>query len=82
MRLSKLAEKLTDYKERLELGKAEEIKPGHVKRVLKKLRNKVSDLEAEVSTEKKADKKARLTRKLGIARKQVERAQWLLRELD
>ena len=56
MRLSKLAEKLTDYKERLELGKAEEIKPGHVKKVLKKLRNKVSDLEAEVSTEKKADK--------------------------
>jgi len=81
MGLNKLAEKVVSYNERLERGKAEKIKPDHVKKVLKKLRNKTADLEAEIDSAKNKDKKVRLNRKLEIAREHVDRAEWLLREI-
>ena len=82
MGLKKLAEKVNEYNERLERGKASKIKPGHVKDVLEKLQKKTSDLEKEIEATGKADKRARLVRKLGIAHQQIERAQWLLKEID
>lgn len=82
MGLKKLAEKLADYNERLERGKTEKIKPSHVEKVLDKLRKKVAELEAEIAAETRDDKTDRLARKLGTAREQVQRAEWLLQEID
>lgn len=81
MGLKKLAEKVADYNDRLERGKAEMIKPEHVAKVLEKLRKKTADLHADLASTKDADKKARLKNKLDIAREHVERAEWLLKEI-
>jgi len=81
MGLKKLAGKLVDYKQRYERGQAEKIKPKHVSKVMDKLTKKVSDLEAEISSAKSADKQARLKTKLKIAREHVERAEWLMKQI-
>jgi hypothetical protein len=78
MGLKKLASKVAEYDNRLAQGKAEQIKPDHVENVLKKLRKKTADLEAEIAATGNDDKKVRLRRKLAIARQHVERAEWLL----
>lgn len=82
MGLKKLAEKLSDYNARLERGKAKKIKPDHVQKVLEKLRKKSSELEAEIALEDKEEKKARLRRKLNVAREHMERAEWLLTQIE
>ena len=81
MGLKKLAEKVADYNERLERGAAEKIKPSHVEAVLVKLHKKAADLKEEMSSAKNTNKKARLSKKLEIARAHVERAEWLLKEI-
>ena len=81
MGLTKLAAKVADYNERLRNGKASKIKPDHVKKVLEKLRKKSVELEAEVATAHSQEKRSRLERKLEVARAQVKRAEWLLKEL-
>lgn len=81
MGLKKLAKKVEEYNERLENGKALKIKPHHVEEVLQKLRSKSTELEAEISSAKSVEKKARLDSKLQIARTHIERAEWLLKEL-
>lgn len=82
MGLKKLAEKVAEYNGRLERGTASKIKPSHVEKVLEKLRKKSADLESEISAAKKPDKKARLEKKLAIATQQIERAEWLLKEIQ
>ena len=82
MGLKTLAEKVAEYNERLARGKASKIKPSHVKKVLEKLRKKRDELEAEIATARNADQKDRLNRKLGIASEQIERAEWLLGEIN
>ncbi|OAN73372.1 hypothetical protein A8B78_18805 [Jannaschia sp. EhC01] len=82
MGLKKLAAKVVDYNERLEDGKASKIKPHHVEEVLHKLRAKSAELEAEIASASSADKKARLEGKLQVARTHIDRAQWLLNELE
>jgi hypothetical protein len=82
MGLKKLAEKLANYNARLERGMTKEIKPDHVHTVLKKLRKQYAELETEWSSETKAEKKERLARKLGVAREQVTRAEWLLQQIE
>ncbi len=81
MGLKKLAEKVAEYNERLESGKASKIKPSHVEMVLEKLRKKSGELEAEIASARSPEKRARLEKKLGVARTQMERAEWLLNEL-
>ncbi len=81
MGLKRLAEKVAEYNERLERGKASKIKASHVRNILDKLRKKSAELEAEIATTKNDDKKERLKRKLGIANEQIERAEWLLGEI-
>ena len=81
MGLKKLAAKVEYYNARLENGKASKIKPSHVEEVLRKLRVKATDLEAEIATAPSADKKVRLEGKLAIARTHIVRAEWLLKEL-
>ncbi|ABV92290.1 hypothetical protein Dshi_0544 [Dinoroseobacter shibae DFL 12 = DSM 16493] len=81
MGLKKLADKVTDYNARLDSGKASRITPSHVEKVLRKLRVKSTELEAEIAAASSAKKKARLESKLGIARTHIARAEWLLKEL-
>lgn len=81
MGLKKLAAKVAEYNERLRSGKASKIKPGHVEKVREKLRKKSVELEAEIASAHSPEKRARLQRKLEVARAQEERADWLLKEL-
>jgi hypothetical protein len=81
MGLKKLAEKVADYKDRFDRGKASKIKPSHVEKVLAKLRKKSAELEADLAAAHSSDKKDRLKRKLGVANAQIERAEWLLKEI-
>ena len=82
MGLKKLAEKVEDYKARLESGKASKIEASHVEKVLKELRVKLANIEAEIDSAPSADKKARLEGKRAIARTHIDRAEWLLKELS
>lgn len=82
MGLNKLAAKVVEYNERLESGKASKIQPDHVLKVLEKLRKKAAELEDQIEVAGSADKKARLEKKLGVARAHVERAEWLLNEIS
>ncbi|MFP7673938.1 hypothetical protein ACG74X_11360 [Marivita sp. S0852] len=82
MGLKKLAAKVVEYNERLESGKASKIKPDHVASVLAKLRKKADELEAKIALTQSTEKKARLERKLGVARTHVARAEWLLKEIS
>ncbi len=81
MGLKKLAAKVEEYKERLESGKASKIKPKHVEKVLDKLRRKSADLEAEMARATSDEERARLERKMRVARTHTERAEWLLKEI-
>lgn len=81
MGLKKLAEKVEEYNERLDSGKASKIKPKHVEKVLEKLRRKTADLEAELAEATSDDDRERLATKLAVARTHTERAEWLLKEL-
>ena len=82
MKMKKLAAKVDEYNERLESGKVSRIKPSHVRKVLEKLRKKARELEDELATASSPDKKARLEKKLGIARAHIERGEWLLSEIS
>lgn len=82
MGMKKLAEKVNDYHDRLESGKASKIKPSHVEKVLKKLRLKSAELEEALAAATTLDKKARIEKKLGVARAQIERGEWLLAEIS
>ncbi|WP_157440962.1 hypothetical protein [Aestuariivita boseongensis] len=80
--MKKLAAKVDDYNERLESGKASKIKPDHVQKVLEKLRRKSAKLEEELASTASMEKRARLEKKLSIARAHIERGEWLLREIS
>lgn len=82
MGLKKYADKLDDYFERLTQGKAEKIKPGHVEKVITKLRAKKLQLQSEIERTTKDSKKARLERKVLIANEHIKRAEMLLKEID
>ncbi len=81
MGLKKLAAKVAEYNARLEDGKARRIKPDHVEKVLAKLRRKSAELEAEIAATAAPEKRARLERKLEVARAQEARAEWLLGQI-
>lgn len=81
MGLKKLAAKVSEYNARLEDGKARKIKPDHVREIREKLTRKVADLEEEIARTESPDKKARLARKLDVAKEHLGRADWLLKEL-
>jgi uncharacterized protein YlxW (UPF0749 family) len=82
MGLKKYAGKLDEYYQRLTQGKVEKIKPSHVEKVLAKLRAKKVQLEEEIKTTAKESKKARLERKVLIAKEHIKRAELLLEEID
>jgi len=82
MGLKKLAAKVADYNQRLEDGKVKEIKPRHVEKVLRKLRDKETELTARLAETEDRRKLDRLNQKLGIAREHISRAEWLLGHLQ
>lgn len=82
MGLKNLAAKVVEYNERLEGGKASKIKPDHVEKVLGKLRKKEAELSAEMDIAVSDDRRDRLERKRQVARTHIERAEWLLAELQ
>ena len=82
MGMKKLAAKVDDYNARLESGKASKIKPGHVEKVLEKLRKKSVELEEELAATTSAEKKARLRKKLQIANAHIQRGEWLMSEIS
>ena len=82
MGLRKLVEKLADYQERLEAGKARTIEPGHIDKVLNKLRRKEADLLSRIASETNEEERADQDRKLRVAREHISRAEWLLAELS
>ncbi len=82
MELEKSVEKLDKYFGRLEKGKARKIKPTHVEKIIRKLNARMEILLDEVAEAEKDEKKARLAGKLDTVKEQIERAQWLLKEID
>lgn len=82
MGLKKLAEKVADYNERLERGAVNKIKPSHVRKVLEKLNRKAAELEEDIASAESEEKKARLAVKRDVARQHIERAEWLLKEIE
>lgn len=81
MGLKKLAAKVVEYNERLDQGKASKIEPAHVEKVLHKLRKKCLELEAEVAAASSPEKQELLSKKLGVAREHIKRAEWLLAQI-
>jgi hypothetical protein len=82
MKLGKITEKLDDYFSRLEGGKAKKIKPSHVEKVIAKLHTKQRLLNEELLDAENPSKRDRLESKLTTARKQIERAEWLLAKVS
>ena len=81
MGLSKSLEKLSQYYDRLNAGKAKQIKPSHVQKVIDKLEAREHSLREEMQTTKKKSKKDRLDGKLTTTLEQLEKARWLLEEM-
>ena len=82
MGLKKLAAKVDDYNARLQDGKASKIKRGHVEKVLTKLRKKSEELDAELAKTKSEDKSERILRKRAVTQAHIERAEWLLAQIE
>ncbi len=81
MGLDKSVEKLDKYYGRLDKGKASKIKPAHVEKVIIKLKARRDSLKEDIAESEKEDKKTRLEGKLDIVKEQIERAEWLLKEI-
>ena len=80
MGIQKYTKKIDDYFERLNSGKAKEIKPDHVGKIIVKLKAKEANLSEEISQTAKDTKKERLARKRLIVREQITRAEGLLKK--
>lgn len=77
MALSDLAEKLAEYRERLDAGEADRIAPAHVDRVIAKLEAKRASLVEKLATAIAESERERLERKRAKAEALIEQAQWL-----
>lgn len=81
MALSDHAERLAEYRARLEDGRADRIEPAHVERVIAKLRAKQASLLARLATASAQGERERLQRKLAKAEALIEQACWLREQL-
>ncbi len=82
MGVKKYTEKLNDYYARLDQNKAKKIKKSHVEKVMRKLEAKRLQLLDDLSSTEKPSKTERLTTKLKVADEQIERAHWLLEQIE
>ena len=78
MKIAKTLRKLEKYQQRLEDGRADQIKPKHVQLMIEKLTTKETELVVEVGEATKPGKRERLNAKLATIRERIEEAQWLL----
>ena len=82
MGLGKSIEKLDEYYSRLNEGKAQKIKPSHVKKVIEKLKVKEKSLKSDLTSTENESKKQRLERKLSTVAELIQRANWLLEKIE
>jgi hypothetical protein len=82
MALSDQAEKLAEYRARLEAGHADRISPEHVDRVLGKLEAKRAKLTAKLTASTSEAEHERLRRKLAKSEALIEQARWLRGQLE
>lgn len=77
MALADHAEKLAEYRARLEAGRADRIEPAHVERVIAKLEAKRASLADRLAAASAQSERERLQRKLAKAEALIEQAHWL-----
>lgn len=81
MALADHAEKLAEYRARLEAGRADRIEPAHVERVIAKLEAKRVTLGDRLAAASAPSERERLQRKLATAEALIEQAHWLREQL-
>ncbi len=81
MGLSEVAEKLGEYRTRLDAGQVSKIKPKHVDRVISKLESKRRSLASSLDAEERDSERARLERKIAKADDLIGQATWLRDQL-
>lgn len=77
MALTDLAEKLAEYRARLEAGHADRITRAHVDRVLWKLQAKHAKISAALAAAPVGEERDRLARKRAKAEELIAQAHWL-----
>lgn len=82
MGLKSAVEKLDKYFKRLDQGEAQEIKPSHVEKEVRKLEAKKAELLDKLAATGKPDEQQRLRGKLDTVNAQLERADWLQQQVS
>lgn len=82
MGMKTLAQKVSDYSERLARQGASGIKPEHVLKVLTKLRHQEAALVDDIAAMPPGGEQQRVKSKLDIARQHIARAEWLLSQVQ
>ena len=77
MGLKSIVKRLDRYQERLAEGKAEKIKPRHIKKAIEKLMAKETQLAVELQDAAKPEKRKRLEPKISVIHEQIDKAKWL-----
>ena len=76
-----IVERLDKYQKRLTEGKAEKIKSHHIEKAIEKLTAKEVLLKEELRESTKPEKRRRLEEKISTIRAQIEKAEWLAKEI-
>ncbi len=76
-----IVERLNKYQRRLDGGKAEKIKSHHIEKAIEKLTTKEAQLKEELRETTKPEKRRRLEEKISTIRAQIEKAEWLAKEI-
>ena len=77
MGLKSIVKRLDKYQERVAEGKAEKIKPQHIKKAIEKLMAKETQLVVELQDATKPEKRKRLEHKISVIHEQIDKAKWL-----
>ncbi|MCA1782800.1 MAG: hypothetical protein ABR500_11715 [Dermatophilaceae bacterium] len=81
MALSEQAEKLAEYRARLDAGHADRIAPSHVEQVIRKLEAKRAKLSDKLARATADGEQERLNRKIAKSDSLIEQARWLRDQL-
>ncbi|SDL11524.1 hypothetical protein [Aliiruegeria lutimaris] len=81
MALKKTIARLNEYRDRLKNKEVDQIKVGHVEKIIAKLEAKDAELLQRLEEAKKPEKKERLKAKQKIVRNQIARARWLRKQI-
>ena len=81
MEIKKSVEKLDKYVRRVEKGKAQKVKPSHVKEVLTRLKSQHHALRVDLRVSEDEAERARIGHDIDAVQEQIDRAEWLLSKL-